>query len=296
MSDLKREDFKVGIIGFGFLGTALHHGFSLSADIKIYDKYKQGFDTIEDTIDHSEFIFFCLPTPMFDDNGEQDISIVENAVRDVHNIIPDGSDKVAIIKSTVLPGTCRRFQELYPKLKFVSNPEHLTARNSRRDFITASKNVLGGEESVTSRVEALYRFRFGNSMPIFKTTWETAEMEKMVVNLFFSVKLTYFNFVFDMCEKLGLDYNEVRDIVMADGRLGRSHSDVGSGYGISEGETRGWGSFCLPKDHQAFINFSDKLGVDNDILKAAWEQNLRWRPKRDWEALPGVMSKRKDVK
>lgn len=286
------ESFKVGICGFGFLGTAVQHGFSLHADIKIYDKYKEGYDTIEDMVRHSEFIFFCLPTPMFDDNGEQDLSVLYSAVKDVHELVPDNSNKIAIIKSTVLPGTNRALQQQYPRLKFVSNPEHLTARNNRLDFICASKNVLGGEAYAVSRVEDLYRHRFGNSMPIYKTDWETAELEKYIVNIFFCVKLSYFNFIYDLTEKLGLDYEELKDITLADGRIGRSHCDVGGGPGVSDGK-RQYGGSCFPKDINALQHFAKALGVDFRLIKASWEQNLEGRPERDWEQLPGVISKRK---
>lgn len=285
------NDFKVGICGFGFLGTAVQFGFSLAADIKIYDKYKSGFDTLEEMVKHSEFIFFCLPTPMFDDNGEQDISILEGAVKDVHDLVPEDSNKIAIIKSTVLPGTNRMFQNKYPNLKFVSNPEHLTARNNRLDFICASKNVLGGDSESVERVEKLYKHRFGNSMPIYKTDWETAELEKYVVNIFFCVKLSYFNMIYDICEKLNLDYNKVKDIALGDGRLGRSHCDVGSGSGVSDGK-RQWGGACFPKDCQALINFTKDLVVDNELIQASWNQNIRGRPEKDWENIPGVVSKR----
>lgn len=285
------NNFKIGIIGHGFLGSAVSFGFSLFADIKIYDKFKKGFDTIEETIKNSEFLFFCLPTPMFDDNGEQDLGILDSAISDVHKLVKNGSNKIAIIKSTVLPGTNRMFQRKYPNLKFVSNPEHLTARNNRLDFICASKNVLGGEIEAVERVEKLYKHRFGNSMPIFKTNWESAELEKYVANIFFCVKLSYFNFVFDIAEKLGIDYEELKDMVLADGRIGRSHCDVGSGQGVSDNK-RQWGGGCFPKDINALIHFTKNLGMDPKLISSSWEQNLEGRPERDWEDLPGVITKR----
>jgi len=285
MSD--KNDFNVGIIGFGFLGTAVQFGFGLYANIRIYDKYKIGFDTIEDTVNGSEFLFFCLPTPMFDDDGSQDLSILESAIRDVHDKIEEGVTKIAIIKSTVLPGTNRSFQTKYPKLKFVSNPEFLTARNNRLDFICASRNILGGEEDSVTRVETLYRYRFGNSMPIYKTTWESAELVKYSANCFFMVKVNYFNYIYQLCEKLGLNYEEIKDMVLADGRIGRSHCDV-PGH---DGQLAASGT-CFPKDINALIDYSKKLGVDSQMLEAVWDQNIKLRPSKDWENMPGVISKR----
>jgi UDPglucose 6-dehydrogenase len=219
------------------------------------------------------------------------LSILEGAIKDVYACVHDGSNKVAVIKSTVLPGTNRAFQAKYPNLKFVSNPEFLTARNNKLDFICASRNILGGEWWPVEQVEKLFRHRFGNSMPIYKTSWEAAEITKYSANCFFAVKVSYFNFIYDLCQKLGLNYNEIRDMVLADGRIGRSHCDVGSGDGVSDGR-RQYGGTCFPKDINALIEFSKDLGIDPKLIKASWEQNVEGRPERDWEKLPGVMTKR----
>lgn len=280
--------YNIGIIGFGFLGSAVCHGFGLHANIKIYDKHKKGFDTIEDTVKNSEFLFFCLPTPMFEDNGEQDLSILEGAIQDVYKFVSENDNKIAIIKSTVLPGTNRMFQQKYPNLKFVSNPEFLTARNNKIDFICASRNILGGEEDSVNRVESLYKYRFGNSMPIYKTTWESAELVKYGANCFFAIKISYFNFIYEICEKLNIQYEDVKDMILADGRIGRSHCDVPGHDG-----SRSYGGTCFPKDINALIDFCKKNSLDPEILESSWNQNIKLRPEKDWENLPGVMSKRK---
>ena len=286
---MTKELHKISIVGYGFLGTAIQFGFSLHADIKIYDKYKSGFDTLEDTVNHGDIIFLCLPTPMFED-GKQDISIVESVVREVHDLVKEDSEKIIVIKSTVLPGTNRMLSQKYPKLKFVSNPEFLTARNNRLDFICAARNILGGESKYVDRVDALYKYRFGNSLFTFKTTAEKAEFVKYVGNCFFAVKVSYFNFIYDVCEKLGLEYNDIKDMVFSDGRIGRSHGDVGTGAGVSGG--RQYSGACFPKDINALINFSKDLGLDPKLIKASWEQNLEGRPEKDWEKIPGVISKK----
>ena len=286
---MTQELHKISIIGYGFLGTAIQFGFSLHADIKIYDKYKSGFDTLEDTVNHGDIIFLCLPTPMFED-GRQDISIVESVVKEVHDLVKENSEKIIVIKSAVLPGTNRMLSQKYPKLKFVSNPEFLTARNNRLDFICAARNILGGESKYVDRVDALYKYRFGNSLFTFKTTPEKAEIVKYSANCFFAIKISYFNFIYDVCEKLGLEYNDVKDMVLSDGRIGRSHLDVVTGAGVSGG--RQYSGACFPKDINALINFSKDLGLDPKLIKASWEQNLEGRPEKDWEKIPGVISKK----
>jgi UDPglucose 6-dehydrogenase len=282
------KKFNISIIGCGFLGGAISSGFSNYSDIKIYDKFKYGYDSLEDTVRHGEFIFFCLPTPYYiDDDGKQDISILENAVRDVHNLVEENSNKIAIIKSTVLPGTNQEFQIKYPKLKFVSNPEFLSAASARIDWVCMSRNILGGEKSSVERVHELYRHRFGNSVLTFKTDWESAELSKYASNMFFAVKLSFFNYIYSMCEKMGLSYDQIRDMMISDSRMGRSHDKV-----PGENGKCGWGNFCFPKDMLALINYSKDLGLDPKLLNASWEQNLDDRGEKDWEKLSGVVSYR----
>lgn len=291
-NNMYEKFYNISIIGCGFLGNALASGFSNYANIKIYDKYKPGYDSLEETAKHGEFIFFCLPTPYYiDDDGRQDISIVESAVKAIHDRVEEDSNKIAIIKSTVLPGTNRMLQSKYQKLKFVSNPEFLSAESARIDWVCMSRNIIGGEKEPVERVHDLYKHRFGDSVLTFKTSWEASEMAKYSSNMFFAVKLSYFNYIYSMCEKMGLDYNDMRDMVVSDSRVGRSHDKIPGSSGKF-----GWGSFCFPKDMLALINFSKDVGIDPLLLNASWEQNLSDRGSKDWENLPGVVSYKNEKK
>jgi UDP-glucose 6-dehydrogenase len=85
-----RTDIKIGIIGKGFVGTAVAHGFShqtsYGADIKIYDiDPVKSQNTLEDTVNNSEFLFLSVPTPSSKD-GTMDLSIVENALESMNDI------------------------------------------------------------------------------------------------------------------------------------------------------------------------------------------------------------------
>ncbi len=287
--DVKKYNF--GIIGYGFLGSAIAHGFGLHADIKIYDKFKD-YDSLEDVVEHAEFIWMCLPTPMNIQTGEIDLSILDKNLKSIHDMVSD-EDKIIIIKSTVVPGTTRMFANKYSKLNFVMNPEFLTARNNRLDFICASRVILGGEElpefSARVRVHEVYEYRFGNSVPIFLTSWEQAELTKYGANCLFAAKISYFNFIYDICEKMHLSFDEVKDMILADGRIGRSHANV-PGWD----NKRGYSGACFPKDVNAFINFAKSIGVNPELLEASWSQNLRDRPSKDWENIPSAVSNKDD--
>lgn len=240
--DVKKYNF--GIIGMGFLGSAITHGFALHADIKIYDKFKD-YDTLEDVVKHAEFIWMCLPTPMDMQTGEIDLSILEENLDAIHDLVTKEDEKVVIIKSTVVPGTTRAFSAKYPKLNFVMNPEFLTARNNRLDFICASRIIIGAPPDALcaaagTRLHNAYAYRFGNSVPIYRTSWEQAELTKYGANCFFAMKISYFNYMYEICERLGLKFDEVRDMILADGRIGRSHCNVPGWDG-----QRGYSGSCL---------------------------------------------------
>ena len=226
----------IGIIGFGFIGKALAHGFSLHANIKIYDKYDNQYDTLEDTVNSSDFIFIGVPTPMNDD-GSQDLSNIGDAVDNVVRVAT--SRKIIILKSTIVPGTTRQYSRRYKNHDFVFNPEFLTERSAKLDFINSARIILGGRKKVTTMVEKMYRTRFTHT-PIYKTTWEGAEVVKYMANSFFTVKISFLNEIYDIAKYIGVPYEDLRDMWLADQRIGNSHSDV-PGYD----NFRGYGGKCV---------------------------------------------------
>jgi len=275
------------------LGSAISHGFGLHADIKIYDKFLEGYDSLEDVVEHSDFIWMCLPTPMDLQTGKIDLGILEENLDRIHDLSSEDDEKIVIIKSTVVPGTTRSFAEKYPKLKFVMNPEFLTARNNRLDFICASRIIIGGDGfnkgSSSDKLKEAYEYRFGNSTPIYMCGWEEAELTKYGANCFFAVKISYFNFIQELCVKLGLDFDDVRDMILADGRIGRSHANV-PGWDLQ----RGFSGSCFPKDINALIKFAEDVGANPELIKASWSQNLKDRPSKDWEDIPSAVSNKDD--
>ncbi len=139
--DNNKAKYKIGIIGCGFVGSAVAYGFSLHSEIRIYDKFQITPNTLEETVNESDFLFVCVPTPM-DDNGKQDLSAVYDALDSISRVT-NGS-KITILKSTILPGTTRKLAERFPTLRLVFNPEFLTERTAKLDFINSARIILGG--------------------------------------------------------------------------------------------------------------------------------------------------------
>lgn len=274
---------KIGIVGFGFIGRAIAHGFALHADIKMYDKYDDSYFSIEETVNDSEFIFLCVPTPM-KESGEQDLSDILNAISDITRVANE--QKIIIIKSTVVPGTARKVADHFPEHFFVSNPEFLTERTYKLDFINTSRIIIGGDETeVLDKAEEMYRTRFTHT-PIYKTTWEGAEVVKYMANCFFALKVSYLNEMYEIAEKIGVPYNELRDMFLSDYRIGNSHVDVPGHDGL-----RGFGGKCFPKDMKAFIKWGEENNSNLLTLRAAEMVNRRVREEKDWEKIKGVTTK-----
>ncbi len=281
---------KLGIIGNGFVGNAIAHAFIPCMEVKIYDKNpEKSFNTLEDVVNDSDVVFVSVPTPMRSD-GTIDLSIVESVFDSIQVCYKPESSAVFVLKSTVVPGTTRRLKQRHPTLQIVFNPEFLTERHARFDFLNQSRIVLGFETDLddgnrnlsVERVKGLYNERFSGSNFI-TTNYETAEMIKYFNNLFFAVKVSFMNEMKLVAEKTKLiNWDKAVRGFVSDGRVGDSHLQVPGPDG-----KRGFGGSCFPKDINAFMTFAESIGLDLAVLKGAWKTNLNVRPERDWENLKG---------
>lgn len=273
----------IGIVGYGIVGQAVEYGFK-SEQIFRYDKFKD-YLSLEEVCQKSEFIFICVPTPVLADGSGIDLSIVEENVDLIAKYIA-GTDKIIVIKSTSIPGTTARFAKKYPAVNFAFNPEFLTEANFLEDFVNSDRCVIGAFDDLTSRrLVSLYKKHFPK-MPIFQSDPTTAEMVKYMANCYLATKVVFANEMFDLCEKLGIKYEEVKKLTVADHRIYDSHLDVTT--------MRGFGGKCFPKDMMALIGLADKLGVETELLDTAWKKNLKIRKVKDWEEIPFAVTKKKD--
>ena len=275
---------KIGIVGNGFVGSSVAFGFSpqtgCDAEIKIYDKDKsKATHSLESTLT-SDFIFVSVPTPSNPD-GSINLDVVYNVFKEMNNL-NHRTDNVFLLRSTVTPGTTRKLQRKFRNLNIVFNPEFLTERSAKLDFINQARFILGGRKKDTNKVEKLLKCRFGETMPVIKTTYETAELIKYMNNCFFATKVSFMNEMKLVSDQCGADWDKAVEGFIRDGRIGHSHLNVPGHDGRF-----GFGGSCFPKDIQAMINFGQSLGLKMNTLTGAWETNLEVRPEKDWEKLKG---------
>ena len=278
---------KIGIVGNGFVGSAIMHGFILHVDdILIYDKdTRRRTHSMEEMANEAEVIFICVPTPMFE-SGECDLSIVESVTEEL-SAFDCMKEKVIVIKSTVVPGTMESLAEKYPELNFVFNPEFLTERRARLDFINTSRIVLGSnKQSAVGVVEKLYKIRFPHTK-IVKTDFGTAQLIKYMANCFFATKVSFMNEMHQVCKAINGDWEKAVEGFITDGRIGNSHIDVPGHDG-----DLGFGGKCFPKDINAMIKKAEALGINPSVMKGAWEKNKEVRKNLNWYDIEGAVSKK----
>ncbi len=247
---------KAGIVGVGMVGGALLRYFEKKEGLEIflYDKGKNLGSKEE--VNKAEIVFVCVPTPYLKDGTGFDLSYVEEAMKMLQG------EKVVVIKSTVLPGTTEILQQKYPQHKLLMNPEFLTEETADQDMPYPDRQIVGYTEkshSVAGDVMQLLPLApFERILPVTE-----AELVKYFGNTWFSVKVSFANQMFDLCQALGVDYDRMVEAAAADKRIGRTHLNVWhKGY-------RGYGGKCLPKDTKALIQLANLKGVDLKLHKAA---------------------------
>ena len=268
---------KIGIIGQGFVGNSVYQKFKNFYDVFTFDLNKSLCNSsIEEIIENCTVIFICVPTPMNND-GSCNISNVKSVFKNFKNL----KNIIIVIKSTILPGTTELLNSKYKNLQIIFNPEFLTERNAVNDFNNQKRIIIGGPRPATTKLKNIYTKVFPKAH-IIKTGSKHAEMIKYFTNSFLATKVSFANEMYDLCEKLDLDYDKVVEYSLLDDRIGNSHLNVPGHDGDF-----GFGGHCLPKDLSAIINLSNQVGSVNHVLNSVLKTNDRVRKNRDWEKMKG---------
>ena len=294
----------IGIVGLGFVGNAVFEGMKHAFSIVGYDKIKGMKETrkqpymediyaeqtqsdgLEAVVKNTDGpIFICVPTPMRSD-GSCDVTIVENVVRSLNDIVSNvgSKKKVIVIKSTVIPGTTEKLDQECENIHVCFNPEFLTERSAVEDFKNQDRIIIGGPRQGTNVLKQVYATAYPD-VSVTKTSSTIAELVKYTTNCFLATKVAVANEIEQISRALGVDYDKVVEYATKDKRLGLSHWAVPGPDG-----KKGFGGKCFCKDLNGLMVLAENLGLKADVLQGAWASNLKVRPERDWEAIDGVVS------
>ena len=271
---------KIGIVGQGYVGTAIKIGFESYYDLETYDKFDSSKSTcnLKRLVDICDVIFVCVPTPM-DKDGSCHTGIVEEVISEINQY--SNKSQIVVINSTVSPGTTERMNKKYKKVSVIFNPEFLTEANFIEDFKNQTRIILGGTRKGTNKLRQVYSKVFPKAH-IIKTHSTIAELVKYMTNSYLATKVSFANEMYEICEKFDMDYDKVVEYATLDERLGVTHWSVPG----PDGEL-GYGGHCLPKDINALISVAHELGINTEVLEAVVETNDRVREDRDWEEMKG---------
>jgi UDPglucose 6-dehydrogenase len=279
---------KISIIGSGWVGTIIGKGLiELGNEVIFYDVVDKELPKFTKDINYavrnSSISFLCVPTPTTPEGI--DLSYIKEATENIGKVLSEKSDyHVVVVKSTVVPKTTE--EVVIPILEKYSgkkagedfgvcmNPEFLTEisgswskdKSTKKDFFSEDRIVIGEYDKRSGDVlERIYK---PLNSTIFRTDLKTAEMIKYVSNCMLAAKISYWNEIFLICEKLGIDSQEIANIVAMDPRIGR--------YGSVHGKA--FGGKCLPKDLKALISFAKEY-KETKLLKAVDEINEEMKEK-----------------
>ncbi len=265
------KDKKIGFIGQGFIGKNMADDFAERGYSVV--RYALGEEYVgnREAIADCSVVFIAVPTPTTPSG------FVVDALTSALSLV--GKGKVAVIKSTVVPGTTRQLQAQFPDFTIIHSLEFLREKFASEDTRHPERTVLGLVEKSKELEEVAKELltilpKAENELVCLA---EEAELIKYGGNCFLAMKVVYMNLLYDMAKQSGVDYEVVAEGVGLDKRIGMSHTKVldSSGQGTVAG--RGAGGHCFPKDLAAFRMAYEAVVGDTegvDFLRALEEKNL----------------------
>lgn len=274
----------VGIIGCGVLGSIQKKWLlkETQHEVLTYDiDDSKSNSTFESLAKYARFIFICVPTDSAR-NGDLNTIHITNAVSQIRDIDESGERKSIIIRSTVPVGYTRKLANEYPEYQFYFIPEFLTEKVAESDFVNNHQMIVGVQNpDEKEHAQAFEKLDFMPEAFDFRVVeFETAEMVKLATNAFYAMKVTFANELNDLCKKMKIGYDGVKDLLAINPRIGSSERDNQKRdvhLRIAQDGQPGYGGKCLPKDtkHLAQMMHKEKAGFG--LLEKVVEINEKIR-------------------
>ena len=235
---------------------------------KNYIAKRLAFTTnIKQAIESSDLIFICVGTPTKKGSIKVDLSYVYKCSKEILKY--SKRKKILVTKSTVPIGTGDEIEKILKKKKklftVVSNPEFLREGEAIRDFRYPDRIVIGSNEKKAFNVmRKLYAPLINKGSKFFTTSRRGSELIKYASNAFLATKITFINELANLCEKSGVNVEDISLGVGSDSRIGGRFLRAGPAYGGS----------CFPKDTKGLVSAAEKYKIDLSIVKSVIKSNL----------------------
>ncbi len=234
----------------------------------------------------SDIIFICVGTPTSKKNKSANLEYVFKAANEISKNI--NKFKIIITKSTVPVLTGDKIEKIILKKKsrkffeVISNPEFLREGEAIRDFRFPDRIVVGSNnKKITKKIESLYEPLIKKGAVFFSTNRRGAEMIKYASNAFLATKISYINEIANLCEKTGVNVEDVSLGMGLDKRIGSRFLRAGPAYGGS----------CFPKDTKAITVIADNFKTNLSIIKSVISSNEK-RQKILIERIRDILSRK----
>ncbi len=237
--------------------------------LKNYKNKRLNFSTnLKESVKKSDIVFICVGTPTKKNSNSADLSQVYAAAKEISKSIK--KFKIIINKSTVPVTTGDEIEKIISKkvnkkfFSVVSNPEFLREGEAIRDFIYPDRVVVGSNDSKSQRIlKSLYSPLISKGAKFLTTKRRAAELIKYASNAFLATKITFINEISNLCEKTGIDVEDISIGIGLDKRIGSRFLRAGPAYGGS----------CFPKDTKALVSTADKFKTNLSVVKSVIRSN-----------------------
>lgn len=259
---------KIAIVGHGYVGQAVERFFKDHFDVSVHDPKNGKLGLVFPVAD---LFVICVPTPQNQDHSV-DLSYVEDALK---RIPPES---LVLIKSTIPPGTADNLNDRFSH-KICFSPEYIgegkyAVNNPNYPHPTDMKkhtfHIFGGDRTNSVRIAEFFKKVTGPEPRYCFTDSTTAELCKYMENSWGATKVTFCNEFFSIAENMGVDYEELRELWLMDGRVERMHTAVFR-------DSRGFGGKCFPKDVHGIVEQSKILGYEPELLTSVLTVNEKFR-------------------
>ena len=237
--------------------------------IKNYKNKRLKFSTnLKKSIQDSDIIFICVGTPTKKGGISADLSQIYKVANEISSSI--NTFKIIITKSTVPVTTGDEVEKILKKknnkknFSVVSNPEFLREGEAIRDFIYPDRVVIGSNDKKSNRIlKNLYAPLISKGAQYIHTSRRAAELIKYASNSFLATKITFINEIANLCEKIGINVEDISIGMGLDKRIGSRFLRAGPAYGGS----------CFPKDTKAIISTADEFKSNLSVIKSVVKSN-----------------------
>ena len=237
--------------------------------LKNYRNKRLNFSTdLQNSIKKSDIIFICVGTPNKKNDNGADLSQIYSVGKEISKSI--NKFKIIITKSTVPVMTGDELEKIISKkvnknkFSVVSNPEFLREGEAIRDFIYPDRVVIGSNDKKSNLIlKNLYAPLISKGAKYISTNRRAAELIKYASNAFLATKITFINEIANLCEKTGIDVEDISIGIGLDKRIGSRFLRAGPAYGGS----------CFPKDTKAIISTANKFKIDLSVVKSVVKSN-----------------------